>query len=160
MAFDASRGALANFYDVLCFGAVGCFTLPVGGGSAMTLSTGHTLVMAPTSPGAWNAKTCSTAADCTSGKCAAGLCGGSGGFGALMFINFGSPATPLSKAWIGSDSSIQGDPLVVEAHFTLLADATPSSPFVVQVGAIQGASAGSLSVNGTVKNGVIVTSAP
>jgi cysteine-rich repeat protein len=161
MRFDRTVLNLVNFYDLQCFGPVGCFDVPVIGGQP--LSTGHSISIAPTTINSWNGTNCTSNAQCSAlpapatGQCIANKCEGTGGFGGVVIVNLTNPGAALSNAYLQA-GAVVNDPLFVKVRFNIIAAAVNQQ---VLVGSLAAAQKDSLPLNVTVQtvggNSVLVT---
>lgn len=118
--FDATALAIEGLYAEVCHPVTGCAEVPLVGGTP--LQTGHTLLAAPTEIVGWQAWTCSSPIECPSGaSCSDGVCSDTGGSGALIVANFGTPDSILADGIIETtpQTLVEGDDQLLTARFTL-----------------------------------------
>lgn len=140
LVYDAEAIQVENMYAQRCFGADGCFDLPLAGEDSFATSTGHQFVFSPASPNDWN---------------------GSISFAAL---NPAHPEQPLSRSAIDAQGDLTADPLVAWVRVLLLRDAPTYHP--ARIGLVTEGEAAPMAVTATlepvpvhVQHGLIVTGA-
>ena len=134
LSYDNTELSLIGFYDNLCFSGVGCFDLPVAGGGAQPLSSGHQ-VGAATTLSAWD----------------------DDGFGALIIVHLQDISTPITTAEYELGTLVGGASFIT-VKMTLLQDKDSSTgPAQISVGSMIGSDELPANLPMSVIDGIIVS---
>lgn len=134
--YDSDRIQFVNFFDEHCFGGAGCFDVPTNGPDSLTLTTGHSVAIAPDSPEKWD------------------------GDGAVILVNIADPTLPLSPAYLTDQGTVNGDPVFMRGRFKLLSSVNKSDAVDVCLSKLLAADGTAVSLPTTIQNFLIVTSTP
>ena len=137
LSFDATQLELLGFEDNICFGAFGCFDLPVVGPGSQPLSTGHQVGAAPIAVADWNF----------------------GGFGALL-IYHPSDITMALTTGIYDGQNLSGDANLMNLQFKLVQSVDSSTPAEVGIGGLIGSDKEPVGLEMSVIDGIIVSGEP
>lgn len=135
-AYDSDRVQFIHFFDEHCFGDAGCFDVPTNGPNSLTLSTGHSVAIAPDSPEKW------------------------AGDGAVILVNLADPTLPLSRAYLTGPTTVEEDPVFMQGRFKLLVSINKSEAVDVCLSKLLAADGSAISLPTVIQNFLIVTSTP
>ncbi len=139
LQFDSTQLSPTRFTDVLCLppGVPGCTQVEVDTPPS-TVSTGHTVNLGPADIAAWS----------TSGS------------GSVLLVNPSDPTAPVTEAYFDDTGVLQGDPVFLTLHATLLQDIDPASPALLFASGIVGTTASATQMEAFVKDEVMVVFLP
>ena len=138
-SWDAERLMFQALVDEHCFDVVGCFDISTVGSNAQPLSTGHMVA----GFGPWESNDFQEKSDEL----------------ALVVVNAGQTATPLTTATLSGAGDLAGDPEVLRARFLLLEDISLDAAESLTLTGIKVANAQPVALPVTLIDGVVVSGA-
>ncbi len=134
LIFPPDQADFAGFWDQVCYpDPVGCLEVRADGPTAQPLSTGHSATTQVKNP---------------DGDAASVF---------AVLVNVADPTSALSDAWFDSQWTLHGDPVFLEARFTLLADIASDDATPLTLKGVVAAQANSLELAVSIVDEIMVT---